>query len=1462
MVVIVAGPGLGLGQTSAKTLGAGGIFGTPAKGFLGSNYLVNATSGNVVIQNQDEVLTGIGQDVILTRTYNSLGLSNDDNGDNWRESMQRSVIGLTGSVNTAGSTVKRTDWDGSIQTFSYDTTRSAYTFRNAAGDIDTLTYSASSNQWTWTGGISRVVEVYDNANNGRILTSTDADGKALTFTYTGTNLTRVADSNGEYVALSWSGNNLTRLSTYKSDGTLPVSRVRYAYDTSNRLTSVTVDLSPSDNSVSDGNAVTYSYTYDGTSNRVASISETGSNALVAFQYDATSHKVIKVTETPINGTMRVTNIDYSVAGRTRVTDAQGNITDYFTDSNGRLTSIAYPTGQTVSYGWDATTGKIATITDALGHVTSYTYDANGNLARAVDAAGDQTDRNYDPTTNLLLTETHYLTPGANGTASNSVTTRYVYNAQNHLRFVISAEGQVSEYRYNAAGQQVSAITYPANTYDTSALGVTASPSETTMAVWVTGLADKSTVQRTDFTYDFRGNLATSTAWSATNVSGNGLSSATSTVTTFVYDQFGLLLSKQISGRTGSEVYTYDGLGRMLSSTDLASNLTRIAIDNANRRTVATLANGETTTSNFNALGQIIDKTVAATGATSQAELYKYDSLGRLRTAVDALSAKDYTFYDTAGRKVGYMDRLGNLTEYRYDAGNHLIATIAYATPISASGFAGLFDASGNPQNVSFASIRPTASSADLWSFNIYDAADRLVEVVAPDGSVVQNRYDGAGQLIATTAYTTRLSASSLISFQSTPPTGQVLPGTSANDRTTRYFYDKAGEKIGTLDADGALTRTIYDGAGRAIETAQYASLATASLRANGSFNNLLASVTATANSADRHQYFAYDDQGNPRFTLDANLRPTEMVYDSAGALIRTVSYAGTIAASSSYSLAYVQGQISSLGLAANAATRTSRIVYDGAGRKAFEINAEGDVVGYAYNSLNDLVKITRFASVFTTSGDQTLAQMQAWGASNAKGTTDRVSRTIYDALGRAVYDIDPQGFVTEHQYDQKNRVVKDIRYPVAQAVTDSSTQASLAAQIGGVPATANFQTYTYDANGNRTQMTDAAGIVTAYTFDAFGRATRITNVSSGSVTVMTYDAAGRVKQKTAAYGSSAAATVSYSYDGVGNLIAMTDARGNTTTYTYDALGNQLTQSVPLTIDPATSAVTYGVTSRQYDVFGNVVALTDALGSTTWFYYDKLGRLAWQVDAEGYATQTQYSIGNAITSVRRMVTKPTGTGSIATLPTFTTSASDAVTSFMRDKLDRVTATTDAEGYTESYTLNAFGDRVSVTNKIGGVTTNVYDGRGLLVQETLPVGSSRSDGSVETSAIVNTYQYDANGNLIRKVEASGLTEQRTTVYGYDLDNRLISKTSDPVTTVNPDTMAQTTSAVVVETYKYDANGNLIEKDDANGNRTLSYFDAGNRKIAQVSPTGQLTTWNYDANGNVLYTRPPTHYGATKS
>lgn len=149
MVAVITGNGTGLERSSAFVLGSRGQLGPSALGRANDNVFVNAATGGLSIQNLDEMLMGLGPNIGIARTYNSLGNLSDDNGDNWRASVSRRVHSLTGTVSTAGSTITRTDWDGSETVYAWDVAKSAYVSKEGSEAYDTLTFAGST--WVLSG---------------------------------------------------------------------------------------------------------------------------------------------------------------------------------------------------------------------------------------------------------------------------------------------------------------------------------------------------------------------------------------------------------------------------------------------------------------------------------------------------------------------------------------------------------------------------------------------------------------------------------------------------------------------------------------------------------------------------------------------------------------------------------------------------------------------------------------------------------------------------------------------------------------------------------------------------------------------------------------------------------------------------------------------------------------------------------------------------------------------------------------------------------------------------------------------------------------------------------------------------------------------------------------------------------------------------------------------------------------
>lgn len=144
-VAIVSGNGVGLSDSSLALLGQGSVVGDAQQGRAGDRGCLNAATGNLTIQRVDESLVGLGLDVAVLRTCNSLGQLIDDNADNLQPGLTKKVYGLTGTANTAGSTITRRDLDGSESVYSYDATRGAYVNTDGDRAYDTLSFNSGTN---------------------------------------------------------------------------------------------------------------------------------------------------------------------------------------------------------------------------------------------------------------------------------------------------------------------------------------------------------------------------------------------------------------------------------------------------------------------------------------------------------------------------------------------------------------------------------------------------------------------------------------------------------------------------------------------------------------------------------------------------------------------------------------------------------------------------------------------------------------------------------------------------------------------------------------------------------------------------------------------------------------------------------------------------------------------------------------------------------------------------------------------------------------------------------------------------------------------------------------------------------------------------------------------------------------------------------------------------------------------
>ncbi len=1420
MVGVVTGVGLGLERSSANLLGANGLLGSPGFGEGPDDVYVNAVNGDLVILRTDQILAGIGPNDVVSEAYNSQGTYTaalGASGASWMGGYQRNVGSLTGTVNTAGSTITRTAADGSQVVYTYQTSgqyAGAYIGYENGGATDTLTYSSGTNRWTWTDGATQATETYDWANGGRIMFATDLDGNKLTYTYTGAQLTSITttDSGGrqDTTSFTYNGSNqLTSVSTSYWD--IPsatqktLTQEYYGYDAQGRLSTVTIDLSPTDNSVADGNKFTTTYGYQSTtSNLITSITGSDGSSLT-IGYFSGANTVQTITQTVASGVTRTTTFSNNY----------GSGAEYVTDPLGIESELSYTTTGTVGLltqlngdvsdgsgadlnqitkfgGW--TNLNVGSITAPDNTIVNYTYNSSGDRLSQTDAAGDAISWTYG-SLNQLLTTT--LSP-ATGVTDTSYD---VYDASNNLRFTVTQQGVVSQYLYGASpGEVTSVIQYTNDTFNTAGYSASSPPSLTTMTTWAGGLADLQNTKRIDTTYDIRGDVASVTTYGADTTTGAGASSTTeNSVTNYTYGPSGQLLVDKPQAATTAYVFNslqrlptnsagavtaYDGFGRVTSTTDLdgattlyaysltsassyaindAGTVTLTSRDKAGEVTSVTVYAHQLTAAQLTALGltptfTAVAADVTTTAGSDETTSYKYDADGRLMMVTDPKGANTYYLYDTLGRKTADVDALGDLTEYRYNAANQVNETISYATALTSAQLTTLTNA-GVTSPIAVATVRPAAAGADRYAWSVYDTAHRLIETIDGLGAVGAYAYDKASNLVSTTHYANLLTSAQLTTFKTTPPTTQVLPTASGSDRTTRNFYDGDQRLIGTLDPDGFVTEVLYNSAGQKTRTIAFDTAASQALWATGTWAQLLASV-GTPTATDGNTWFVYDARGDLRGKVDADGDVTQYHYDPLGDVDETI---GGQTLSVSTLLTTPPTMATLTGLSTSGAAITD-LTFNFKGQAlTSRNNVVTTPVTNTYDTLGNLIETV------DANGDKTFF--------------------YYDSFNRKIAQVSGVGTLTTWAYDQDNNVTSETTYGDAVALPGSP---------GGTPPSPTV------ANDYRR---------TSYTYDADDRVT-VTTVSAGG--------------GTAQYGN--------------DTIEIGSWNG----------------SVYATSTPS------GLTSQTfYDAFGNVWKSVDANGNATFAFYNAVGQKIASVDGAGYltgynlnafwdfATQTAYATALSSGTIAGFTA---ATDNVA--PTQTSNGNDRITSFTYDgdgdvltqsRSNVAYATISANSVTPhtggtstvTYTYNFLGEQASQQQATGDTTTYAYTAAGRLSKVTSP---SYTDAGGGTDTPQSVYSYNGLGLVTSIASGQAGSPSRTTSYTYDAIGRKTSLTD---------------ASNFTQYYAYDKDGNLTTASYVRVNSTNSQltttlgghtvneqvdytYDAANEQLTQATSDWNGSAW----------------------
>ena len=1070
--------------------------------------------------------------------------------------------------------------------------------------------------------------------------------------------------------------------------------------------------------------------------------------------------------------------------------------------------------------------------DVLAARTDYSYDAYGNISSEKRYHDDWTTYDlteYAYSSNAYLSqEKHTGVLAADGTAAEgtpgqtagTVVTSYIYDSIGRLTSLTDGMGHTTAYTYDAAGN-VTQITDP----------------------------DSSTVT---YLRDYGGNTVTVTDENGAQVKYTytplGLEFETVDVqsgyvlTRREYDEHSRLSRVTDFVYGAVTTYTYDALGRVLSETvtqdDTVLAQTLYAYDDAvenglyNKVTKTVVGDSNApsvvTTQYTDAHGNTV-KTGMVLDGTEYFDTYTYDYLGNPLTQLSAADAgKNLPFtvkygYNESSQVVQTWNSLNQCAANTYDALGRLVESTDYTgTPTTYT-----YDSLGRllTQSVTVETGVTAVSKYD------YDAAGNIIREWTPTNAVGETAawsktaysYDSRGRLTQTVQYDGETAA--LTTAYTYDAAGNTLSMT-AGGKTTTYTYDRFGNVLTMMDAMGQQETYAYSALGRPVsKTTRSGVTITYCYDALG---RLTGTVAQDGDVLDAVCY-SYTLTGQ-LLSESSNWQRTEYRYDELG---RNITILET--------QTDVEGTAPDVGPGTDPEQQpeTPPVLDPDAVILTFYPN--GGTVTPTYADISewetyDLPTPTRPGYIFKgwylveQLDIEEFVSQENWQNSctairDGRNVEITASSTIVAAWEPISYTIE---YNKNYSFSITNFYPQECIYDEPVILRDESMFRFNYTQIGWSPDPDGSTVYSLGETV-RNLTTEAGSTVVLYAvwekggmFDSNATDTvspmSVSNEAQTGAELLTcektftYDLAGNRSTMTVTRGQTTVQSVTYAYDNLNRLTAVSEDGIQQAAYTYDTNGNR-------------ASLTYanGVTETYtYNLANWITGLTNAkdgqtLSSFAYTYYAS-GSQKSETDHTGKVTSYTYDGLNRLT-------QETATGSDTVSYTYdaagnrsTMTVGETVTTYTYDANNRLTQTVEGETVTD-YTYDANGNTLS---KVCGLSTTTYTYNGLDQQLTATVNGATTSYAYnaqgirtakETGTTRTDYLLDG-GNVIGEVENGTISAQY--LRGFNLISREAETTEYYLFNAHGDVVNLTDSAgTVTKSYDYDAFGNEIAPDSADEN-----------------------------------------------
>ncbi len=496
--------------------------------------------------------------------------------------------------------------------------------------------------------------------------------------------------------------------------------------------------------------------------------------------------------------------------------------------------------------------------------------------------------------------------------------------------------------------------------------------------------------------------------------------------------------------------------------------------------------------------------------------------------------------------------------------------------------------------------------------------------------------------------------------------------------------------------------------------------------------------------------------------------------------------------------------------------------------------------------------------------------------------SDRIQR-ISDPINRSIYynystGADGETYMTSFTnakgdntiYGYPNddcdaHLMNQITLPKGNVITNDYQKRKLAStQTNGGNLTTFSRTFSHGSSGSSvvaTSNTNGYGTVTT-NYNSNAVPTSITTPSSS--TTVAYGISDQPTKPTSMNPSSISGSLSYSYDGKGNLLQMNLPYSISHSYTYNGTNDMVSYTNPEGKQWTNSydgngnlnGVTSwrGTTSYSRQSNGLVTQVTNPENLVTTFGYDNYGNVTTTaIPAEGISTSANYDLASRVVQTMN----PNGQATTYTFDAndnlLSTNFAGAYTNaYQYDDNDNLTQITNAKGFSTNMTYDPNNDFHMGTSFEGHDDEYTYYDDGRLESHTDPKGATFTnnyDTQKRLSSISSpndniVYTYDARDNVKTIQNSNGTIE-----FYYDNINR-ITQTKDIYNNIvgytyfkdgNIKTIVYPGNKVVSYTYY---NDNLLHTVSDWNNNTTSYTYRDDGLLAQVSyPNGTYCSYTYD-------------------